>query len=41
VRSSLLAIASASDIEFVGVLLTGAGAQALRNNSKNKQKYLI
>jgi hypothetical protein len=25
----------------VGVLLTGAGAQALRNNSKNKQKYLI
>ena len=41
VRSSLLAIASASEIEFAGVLFTGVGAQALRNNIKKRQKYRI
>jgi chemotaxis response regulator CheB len=38
VRFSLYAISSASAIEFVGVLLTGTGAQAVRNIKRKVQK---
>ena len=38
VRFSQYAISSASDIEFIGDLLTGAGAQAVRKIIRKVQK---